>query len=64
MQNTPKVVGGLTPQCAELTRLLLSSLSAPVYVVSSPRVAEMTKLLENTFRAVNIALVNELALPV
>ena len=62
VQNTPKVVGGLTPQCAELTRLLLSSLSAPVYVVSSPRVAEMTKLLENTFRAVNIAMVNEMAL--
>ncbi len=62
VENTPKVVGGLTAQCAELTRLLLSSLSAPVYVVSSPRVAEMTKLLENTFRAVNIAMVNELAL--
>jgi UDP-N-acetyl-D-glucosamine dehydrogenase len=62
VQNTPKVVGGLTPQCAELTRLLLSSLTAPVYVVSSPRVAEMTKLLENTFRAVNIAMVNEMAL--
>ncbi len=62
VENTPKVVGGLTPQCAELTRQLLSRLSAPVYVVSSPRVAEMTKLLENTFRAVNIALVNELAL--
>ena len=62
VENTPKVVGGLTPECAELTRLLLSSLSAPVYVVSSPRVAEMTKLLENTFRAVNIAMVNELAL--
>lgn len=62
VENTPKVVGGLTPLCSELTRQLLSSLSAPVYVVSSPRVAEMTKLLENTFRAVNIALVNEMAL--
>jgi len=62
VENTPKVVGGLTPQCAELTRLLLSSMSAPVHVVSSPRVAEMTKLLENTFRAVNIAMANELAL--
>jgi UDP-N-acetyl-D-glucosamine dehydrogenase len=60
--NTPKVVGGLTPECGELTRQLLSSLAAPVHVVSSPRVAEMTKLLENTFRAVNIAMVNELAL--
>lgn len=62
VQNTPKVVGGLTPQCAELTRLLLSKLAAPVHIVSSPRVAEMSKLLENTFRAVNIALANELAL--
>jgi UDP-N-acetyl-D-glucosamine dehydrogenase len=62
VENTPKVVGGLTPQCGELTKLLLSSLAAPVYIVSSPRVAEMTKLLENTFRAVNIAMVNELAL--
>ena len=63
VQNTPKVVGGLTPQCAELTRLLLSSLcGAGATSVSSPRVAEMTKLLENTFRAVNIAMVNELAL--
>jgi UDP-N-acetyl-D-glucosamine dehydrogenase len=62
VENTPKVVGGLSPQCSELTRLLLSQLAAPVYIVSSPRVAEMTKLLENTFRAVNIAMANELAL--
>jgi UDP-N-acetyl-D-glucosamine dehydrogenase len=62
VQNTPKVVGGLTPECSRLTSLLLGSLAAPVHTVSSPRVAEMTKLLENTFRAVNIAMVNELAL--
>ncbi|MER3545934.1 MAG: hypothetical protein C4311_15415 [Chloroflexota bacterium] len=60
--NTPKVVGGLTPACAERARALLARLGAPVHVVSSPRVAEMTKLLENIFRSVNIALVNELAL--
>jgi len=60
--NLPKVVGGLTPQCAELARLLLERVSPAVHVVSSPRAAEMSKLLENIFRSVNIALVNELAL--
>lgn len=60
--NLPKVVGGLTPQCADLARRLLGQLSPAVYVVSSPRAAEMSKLLENIFRSVNIALVNELAL--
>jgi len=60
--NLPKVVGGLTPQCAELARRLLIHLSPAVHVVSSPRAAEMSKLLENIFRSVNIALVNELAL--
>jgi len=58
----PKVVGGLTPQCSELSRRLLEALSPKVHVVSSPRAAEMAKLLENIFRSVNIALVNELAL--
>jgi UDP-N-acetyl-D-glucosamine dehydrogenase len=62
VENTPKVVGGLTPQCTELARLLLVQLFAHVHVVSSPRAAEMSKLLENIFRSVNIALVNELAL--
>jgi UDP-N-acetyl-D-glucosamine dehydrogenase len=62
VENTPKVVGGLTPHCAELARLLLTQLFAHVHVVSSPRTAEMSKLLENIFRSVNIALVNELAL--
>jgi len=60
--NTPKVVGGLTPECTRLAADLLQQMGAPVHVVSSPRAAELTKLLENTFRAVNIALVNELAL--
>ncbi len=60
--NTPKVVGGLTPECTRLACELLSQMGAPVHPVSSPRAAEMTKLLENIFRSVNIALVNELAL--
>jgi len=62
VENTPKVVGGLTPRCAELARSLLAQLTPQVHVVSSPRAAEMTKLLENIYRSVNIALVNELAL--
>lgn len=62
VENTPKVVGGLTAECTRLAALLLSQINPHVCEVSSPRVAEMTKLLENTFRSVNIALVNELAL--
>ncbi len=62
VENTPKVVGGLTAHCADLGRLLLVQLFPHVHVVSSPRAAEMSKLLENIFRSVNIALVNELAL--
>jgi len=60
VENTPKVVGGVTPQCLRPASLLLSQMIATVHEVSSPRAAEMTKLLENTF-SVNIALVNELA---
>ncbi len=60
--NTPKVVGGLTPLCARLAGTLLGKLTPEIYIVSTPRAAEMTKLLENIFRSVNIALVNELAL--
>ncbi|MBI3733957.1 MAG: nucleotide sugar dehydrogenase [Chloroflexi bacterium] len=60
--NTPKVVGGVTPACTRLAAALLGHFTAKVHVVSSPRAAEMCKLLENTFRSVNIALVNELAL--
>lgn len=62
VRNTPKVVGGLTRRCAELAALLLAHLHPSVHIVSSPRAAEMTKLLENIFRSVNIALVNEMAL--
>ena len=60
--NTPKVVGGLTPDCARIAACLLEQITPDVRIVSSPRAAELTKLLENTFRSVNIALVNELAL--
>ncbi|HDQ34913.1 MAG TPA: nucleotide sugar dehydrogenase, partial [Chloroflexi bacterium] len=59
--NTPKVVGGLTPECTAVAAALLRQMGAPVHEVSSTGAAELTKLLENTFRAVNIALVNELA---
>ena len=58
----PRIIGGVTPQCAELAAALLRRVSPQVNVVSSPQAAEMVKLLENTFRAVNIGLVNELAL--
>lgn len=60
--NIPKVVGGVTPACAELTAAFYHHITTDVTVVSSPRVAELTKLFENIFRNVNIALVNELAL--
>jgi UDP-N-acetyl-D-glucosamine dehydrogenase len=61
-RNVPKVVGGTTPDCCELARALYATSIETVVPVSSPRVAEMVKLLENTFRAVNIGLVNEIAL--
>ncbi|HET9370147.1 MAG TPA: nucleotide sugar dehydrogenase [Vicinamibacterales bacterium] len=61
-RNVPKVVGGLTPTCTALASALYRASIDTVVEVSSPRVAEMVKLLENTFRAVNIGLVNELAL--
>jgi UDP-N-acetyl-D-glucosamine dehydrogenase len=60
--NVPKVVGGLTPACSELAAALYGTAIKTIVPVSSTRVAEMVKLLENTFRAVNIGLVNELAL--
>ena len=62
IRNTPKVVGGLTPACTEVAMALYSLAVDTVVPVSSPRAAEMVKLLENTFRAVNIGLVNEVAL--
>ena len=60
-KNTPKLVGGLTPECTERAVELYRSAVDTVVPLSSPETAEMTKLLENIFRAVNIALVNELA---
>ena len=61
-RNTPKVVGGTTPACSEIAAALYSAAVDTVVPVSSTQVAEMVKLLENTFRAVNIGLVNEIAL--
>jgi UDP-N-acetyl-D-glucosamine dehydrogenase len=60
-RNTPKIVGGVTPACTERAAELYRSAVDTVVPVSSPDAAELTKLLENIFRAVNIALVNELA---
>jgi UDP-N-acetyl-D-glucosamine dehydrogenase len=59
--NTPKVVGGVTPACTERAAELYRGAVETVVPVSSPEAAELTKLLENIYRAVNIALVNELA---
>ncbi len=62
VKNTPKVVGGLTPLCTKLAAMLYGSVIDRVLEVSSTEAAELVKLLENTFRAVNIGMVNELAL--
>ncbi|MBU3194436.1 nucleotide sugar dehydrogenase [Clostridium algidicarnis] len=62
-KNTPKVVGGVTPKCTDVAAALYEAiLEAPIHRVSSPAVAEMEKILENTYRNVNIGLVNELAI--
>lgn len=62
-KNTPKVVGGVTAECTEVAAALYESiLEAPVHKVSSPAIAEMEKILENTYRNVNIGLINELAI--
>ncbi len=62
VRNTPKVVGGITPQCTRVATELYQCAVDQIVPVSSARAAEMVKLLENTFRAVNIGLVNEFAL--
>ena len=62
VKNIPKVVGGVTRQCTELAHCLYSQIIETIVPVSSPKVAETVKLLENTFRNVNIALVNEIAI--
>jgi UDP-N-acetyl-D-glucosamine dehydrogenase len=61
MRSTPKVVGGLTEACADRAEALYRNICDEVVRVSTPEVAELSKLLENIFRSVNIALVNELA---
>ena len=61
-KNVPKVVGGITPACTEAAAALYGSAIDTVHRVSTPEAAELTKLLENIFRSVNIALVNELAI--
>jgi UDP-N-acetyl-D-glucosamine dehydrogenase len=60
-RNVPKVVGGITPACTERAAALYEEAIEQVHRVSTPEAAELTKLLENIFRSVNIALVNELA---
>lgn len=62
VHNTPKVVGGVTPSCVEVVTKLYEPAVGQVIPVSSTATAEMVKLLENTFRAVNIGLVNEMAI--
>src|SRR4051812_42754593 len=62
LRNTPKVLGGLTEACAERAEALYGLVCDRIVRVSTPEVAELSKLLENIFRSVNIALVNELAM--
>jgi UDP-N-acetyl-D-glucosamine dehydrogenase len=62
LRNTPKVVAGITPACLQLASALYETVVDVVVPVSSTRTAELVKLFENTFRAVNIGLVNELAI--
>jgi UDP-N-acetyl-D-glucosamine dehydrogenase len=61
IRETPRVVGGMTAACTERALRLYGMVCSRLHVVSSPESAEMAKILENTFRAVNIALVNEMA---
>jgi UDP-N-acetyl-D-glucosamine dehydrogenase len=60
--NTPKIIGGLTQECSDTGLKLYSTIINEVIIVSSPETAEMVKLLENTFRAINIGLANEVAI--
>ncbi len=62
VKDIPKVVGGITPECTRMSAALYSQIVKSVLAVSSPTVAELAKLYENTFRSVNIALANEFAL--
>jgi UDP-N-acetyl-D-glucosamine dehydrogenase len=60
--TVPRIVGGVTPECTDVATALFARIASEVVAVSSPQAAEMVKLLENTFRAVNIGLANEMAL--
>jgi UDP-N-acetyl-D-glucosamine dehydrogenase len=60
-RNTPKIVGGVTPECCDVGTALYETIIDRVVAVSSPMVAEMAKLLENTFRQINVAFANEMA---
>jgi UDP-N-acetyl-D-glucosamine dehydrogenase len=62
LTNTPKIIGGVTPQCTHITKTFYEQFINKTHAVSSPQTAEMVKLLENTFRSVNIGLINEVAL--
>jgi UDP-N-acetyl-D-glucosamine dehydrogenase len=62
IKNTPKVVGGITPACTDLAAALYGAAIDTIVPVSTPEAAELVKLLENTFRSVNIGLVNEMAI--
>jgi UDP-N-acetyl-D-glucosamine dehydrogenase len=62
LKNTPKVIGGITPECTERAAELYGRVCDEIVRVTTPEAAEMSKLLENIFRSVNIALVNELAM--
>ncbi len=62
VRNTPKVIGGVTPACTEVAVALYATVVEQVVPVSSTQAAEMVKLLENTFRAVNIGLINEITI--
>jgi UDP-N-acetyl-D-glucosamine dehydrogenase len=62
LRNTPKIVGGLTPECTQRALEVYGRVCESLVPVSAPEVAELAKLLENVFRSVNIALVNELAI--
>lgn len=61
-RNTPKILGAMTPDGLEIGQLLYKKAIETIHPVSSPRIAEMVKILENTYRLVNISLINELAL--
>ena len=62
MTNTPKIIGGVTQRCTEVAQTFYAQFIHKTHTVSSSRTAEMVKLLENTFRSVNIGLINEVAL--